>query len=143
MSNAKRTIPNAQLNKIMHFEFILYVSDQQRAADFYSGVLQMSPSLNVPGMTEFTLAENLKLGLMPENGIAKIITPAMQHPATGAGIPRCELYLLVENVDEAYQRALKAGGKAVSAPADRDWGDRVAYVADADGHVIAFSKKLT
>lgn len=127
----------------MNFEFILYVSDQKRAADFYSAVLQMPPSLNVPGMTEFTLADNLKLGLMPENGIAKIVTPAMAHPSSGAGIPRCELYLSVEDVKTIYARAIHAGAKEVSSPADRDWGDYVGYVADSDGHVIAFAKKIS
>lgn len=125
------------------FEFILYVSDQQRSVDFYAAVLQLQPSLNVPGMTEFTLAENLKLGLMPENGIAKIITPAMVHPASGNGIPRSELYLQVDDVEAAMQRAEDAGAKIVDAAADRDWGDTVGYVADLDGHVIAFAKKAT
>ncbi len=125
----------------MNFEFILYVSDQNHAAKFYSAVLQMQPTLNVPGMTEFTLAENLKLGLMPENGIAKIITPAMVHPASGNGIPRCELYLNVDDVEGAMQRAEDAGARIVDVAADRDWGDRVGYVADPDGHIIAFAKK--
>lgn len=123
------------------FEFILYVSDQSRSKEFYAAILQQEPSLNVPGMTEFTLAENLKLGLMPENGIAKIITPAMQHPSSGAGIPRCELYLHVEDVTATCLRAVKAGGKEVNPVADRDWGDSVGYVADLDGHIIAFAKK--
>lgn len=125
----------------MNFEFILYVSDQKRATEFYAEVLQLRPSLNVPGMTEFTLADNLKLGLMPENGIAKIITPVLQHPSAGSGIPRCELYVFVEDVKAACERATNAGAREVSPPADRDWGDRVGYVADPDGHVIAFAKK--
>ena len=52
-------------------EFILYVADQNRSRNFYAQVLQKEPSLNVPGMTEFDLNETCKLGLMPENGIAK------------------------------------------------------------------------
>lgn len=92
-------------------------------------------------MTEFTLAENLKLGLMPENGIAKIITPVMKHPSTGNGIPRCEIYLQVDDVHTAFDRAVKAGAKVINAVAPRDWGDTVGYVADPDGHVIAFAEK--
>lgn len=123
------------------FEFILYVSDQSRSKEFYAAILQQEPSLNVPGMTEFTLAENLKLGLMPENGIAKILGDKTPHPASGNGIPRCELYLSVDDVDAACDRALKAGAKEVNPPTDRDWGDSVGYVADLDGHIIAFAKK--
>ena len=125
-----------------NFEFILYVSDQKHAAEFYAAVLQLEPSLDVPGMTEFTLAENLKLGLMPESGIAKIIAHKMPHPTTGNGIPRCELYLQVDDVQAAYDRALKAGATAVDDVTDRDWGHRVGYVADSDGHIIAFARQL-
>lgn len=126
----------------MHFEFILYVSDQLRAKKFYSEILRLQPSLDVPGMTEFTLAENVKLGLMPENGIAKILGDKTQHPSAGNGIPRCELYLPADNVVEAYQRAVRAGAKEINPPADRDWGDSVGYIADPDGHVIAFACKI-
>lgn len=73
-------------------EFILYVADQKRSTEFYSKVLNRPPSLNVPGMTEFNLSADVKLGLMPETGIAKILQDKTPHPATGNGIPRCELY---------------------------------------------------
>lgn len=126
----------------MEFEFILYVSSQPQAKKFYTEVLQLQPSLDVPGMTEFKLAENLKLGLMPESGIAKIIAHKTPHPATGNGIPRCELYLQVKDAQAAFDRAVNAGALEVDAVADRDWGDRVGYVADSDGHIIAFAQRL-
>jgi len=45
--------------------FILYVQDQARSMEFYSGVLQMAPVLDVPGMTQFELPGGALLGLMP------------------------------------------------------------------------------
>lgn len=126
---------------IKHFEIILYVANQERSKQFYSTILNQLPSLDVPGMTEFTLADNLKLGLMPDNGIAEIVTPIMPHPASGNGIPRCELYLLVDDLETIYNTAIKAGAKAVSEITPRDWGDTVGYVADFDGHVIAFAER--
>ncbi len=121
-------------------EIIFYVSDQYRSSGFYENLLGTAPVLNVPGMTEFELMPGVKLGLMPEGGIAKIITPALPHPNEASGIPRCELYLSVENVEVAYKNALAWGAMAISPVLDRDWGDRVAYVADPDGHVIAFAQ---
>lgn len=123
------------------YEIILYVADQERSKIFYSVILQKQPSLDVPGMTEFDLAEGLKLGLMPENGIAKILSDETPHPATGNGIPRCELYILADGVEKRFDNALHAGAKPVSAVSDRDWGDRVGYVADPDGHIIAFAER--
>lgn len=126
----------------METEFILYVADQARAARFYQEVLQMQPTLNVPGMTEFSLAPGIKLGLMPENGIAKILSNKTPHPNTANGVPRCELYLKYGNVKPFFERALAAGAKKISEPAPRDWGDKVAYVADPDGHILAFAQPL-
>jgi predicted enzyme related to lactoylglutathione lyase len=124
-----------------HYEIILYVADQQKSKDFYSVILNKIPSLNVPGMTEFTLTESLKLGLMPENGIAKILSGKMPHPSTGNGVPRCELYIVLDNLEEIYEQAIKAGAKVISPIQDRDWGDSVGYLADFDGHIIAFVKR--
>jgi uncharacterized glyoxalase superfamily protein PhnB len=119
---------------------ILYVADQQKSTAFYMQVLRQKPILQVPGMTEFKLCENFLLGLMPEKGIAKIICPATTHPEQGNGIPRCELYLMVDQPGEYLQRAVDYGAKMISAAQERDWGDTVAYCADPDGHIIAFAK---
>lgn len=124
-------------------EFILYVNDQQRSTAFYKAALQLEPVLHVPGMTEFLLAENVKLGLMPESGIKKILQEHTPDPASGNGIPRCELYLFVKSPAEYLQRAVSAGAKCIDEAKDRDWGDEVAYCADPDGHVIAFAKKIS
>jgi len=124
-----------------HYEIILYVANQQKSRDFYSVILQMKPDLDVPGMTEFILADNLKLGLMPENGIAKILSDKTPHPKTGNGIPRCELYILTDKIEELQKTAIENGAIEVSKIEDRDWGDRVGYVADFDGHIIAFATR--
>ena len=126
---------------VMEIEFILYVADQEKSKAFYAQVLNKAPILHVPGMTEFLLDDNVKLGLMPENGINIILNGKTPHPNTGTGIPRCELYLKIGNVALCYQNAIKSGAKSVSEPLPRDWGDTVAYVADSDGHIIAFAQK--
>lgn len=119
---------------------ILYVADQQRSRLFYEKILKQKPLLDVPGMTEFILADNFKLGLMPEKSIAKILTPFITHPEKGNGIPRCELYLFVDNPAVSLERAVSAGAKEISKAEQKDWGDRVAYCADPDGHILAFAK---
>ncbi len=127
--------------QISAVEVILFVADQQRSCDFYSALLDMEPVTDVPGMTEFALPGML-LGLMPERGIKRILQEVAPDPASGNGIPRCELYLRCSDVAAAFARAISLGAVSVSIPLDRDWGDRVAYVLDPDGHVIAFAKKL-
>lgn len=126
----------------MLIELILYVSDQQLSMEFYSAILKMKPDLDVPGMTEFSVHENLKIGLMPEQGIAKIITPCMPHPQLGNGIPRCELYIRTQQIESDFELALKLGGKKIQAIKPMEWGDLVGYISDRDGHIIAFAKKM-
>lgn len=124
----------------MEVEFILYVSGQERSREFYSRVLGVQPVLDVPGMTEFLLSPGVKLGLMPESGITKILSGRTPHPSTGNGVPRCEVYLKVTSVASFVNRALEAGAVMVSETADRDWGDKVCYLADPDGHILAIAE---
>lgn len=118
------------------------MADQSRSKTFYEQALGLKATLDVPGMTEFTLGSHVKLGLMPESGIAKILSGQTPHPATANGVPRCELYLKYGKVQEYYDRALQAGARVVSAPQARDWGDEVGYVSDPDGHILAFAAPL-
>lgn len=122
-------------------EFILYISNQEKSRDFYQILLQQNPSLDVPGMTEFTLNDFVKIGLMPNEGIAKIITPKLPHPTSGIGIPRCELYLQVDNIESIFEEAKQAGAIEISPITLRDWGDYVGYLTDFDGHIIALASK--
>lgn len=122
-------------------EFILYVADQKISRDFYCKILDKEPVLDVNGITEFLLSGECKLGLMPASGIKKILGNAVPNPETGNGIPRCELYLYVINIEECYNRAVKAGATEVSPVMLRNWGEKVGYLSDPDGHIIAFASK--
>lgn len=122
---------------------IIYVSNQEKSKRFYAEILDSDPILDVPGMTEFFLLENVTLGIMPEDGIAKIICPVLPNPKIANGIPRCEIYLKVENPALRLKKAIYMGGKKISEPLKREWGDEVAYVSDLDGNVIAFAKELS
>ncbi|NUM50597.1 MAG: VOC family protein [Flavobacteriales bacterium] len=125
----------------MEILFILYVKDQNSSSLIYEKLLRIRPHLHVPGMTEFILNEKTKLGLMPESGIAKILSDKTRHPATGNGIPRAEVYLYVKNIQEFHKRAIELEFTEVSGIEKRSWGDVACYFADPDGHIIAFASK--
>jgi lactoylglutathione lyase len=129
------------INHILLVETILYVENQERSRLFYEGIFRKPADLNVPGMTEFILNEKCKIGLMPNDGIARILSNKLPHPSTGNGIPRCELYLYVEDIQAEFDNAIECGALLVSPIAERNWGDNVCYFADPDGHVIAFAEK--
>jgi lactoylglutathione lyase len=125
---------------IRRTEIILYVEDQRASAGFYRALLRGDPVLDVPGMTEFQLSEGVRLGLMPNAGVARLLGPAVLDPGLGRGIPRCELYLIVDDAAAEFDHAIGVGATVVSPPRLRDWGDRAAYVADPDGHIVAFAE---
>lgn len=121
---------------------ILYVKDQDVSTRFYATILQKQPDLHVPGMTEFSLFENTILGIMPEANIKRLLGKTLPDPSVAWGVPRAELYLVVDDPQSYYQRALDAGAKRLSDLERRDWGDMAAYCLDLDGHVLAFAKML-
>ncbi len=103
--------------------FILYIKDQLKSRNFYAHVLGIEPVLDVPGMTEFTLSESAILGLMTEQGISKILGESVPHPQSGSGIPRCEIYLFVDNPNEYIDRLSAAGGKIISKTLNYETGE--------------------
>jgi predicted acetyltransferase len=120
--------------------FILYVKDQGHSRDFYSSALSAKPILDVPGMTEFILPGGAVLGLMPEDGIKKLLGNSIAHPGEARRIARSELYLRVPSPADYHTRALTAGAKELSPLQNRSWGDIAAYSEDPDGHVLVFAK---
>ena len=79
---------------------------------------------------------------MPYKSIAKILGDKTPHPEGGKGIPWCELYFYVDDIQIEFENAVKCGAKLISDISDRDWGDRACYFSDPDGHIIAFAEKI-
>ncbi len=130
------------MKHIQLIEIILYVKDQEASSMFYERILRRKPDLNVPGMTEFIVSENCKIGLMPNKGIAKILADKTPHPDSGNGIPRCELYLYVDDIQGEFDNAIKCGAKLISPITEMNWGDKACYFSDPDGHILAFAEKM-
>ncbi|MBN8670009.1 MAG: hypothetical protein J0L80_04945 [Chitinophagales bacterium] len=124
-------------------EIIFYVADQQMSKQFYQFVLNAKPILDVPGMTEFLLSKDCKLGLMPETGIAKILGDKVPHPSTGNGIPRYELYLYTTGTADYYQRLVIAGAKEISL-SKKGLGEIVPVISVIEtAYVIAVAEKIS
>lgn len=122
-------------------QLILYVADQGISTRFYERVLAKAPVFDVPGMTEFLLRDGAVLGLMPVAGVRRLLGDAIPDPDLAAGVPRAELYLLVDDPESYHRRAIAAGAVELARVTAQDWGDDVAYSTDPDGHVVAFAKE--
>ena len=51
-------------------------------------------------------------------------------------------YLYVEDCDALYKKAIAAGAKSLSEPADQFYGDRSYIAADLEGHYWTFAQPL-
>jgi predicted enzyme related to lactoylglutathione lyase len=118
--------------------FIIYVKDQKKSRDFYKEIFKINPTLDVPGMTEFNI-DGVSIGIMPISGISKILENKISIPDEES--IKCELYLYVEFPDQYLEIVANNGGKIISNPIKRNWGDIVGYCTDLDGNILAFSKK--
>ncbi len=56
-----------------------------------------------------------------------------KSPASLGGTP-VTIHFYVDNVDEAYQKAIQAGAEELMPPSDMFWGDRYSKVKDPFGH---------
>lgn len=65
-------------------------------------------------MTEFELFENVCLSLMPETGIVNLLSDSIKNPSLAQGIPRCEIYLRVQNPLKYIDRAISNGANLIS-----------------------------
>jgi PhnB protein len=56
---------------------------------------------------------------------------------------RAFLYVYVDDVEQAYKRALDSGATTLEAPLDTPYGDRRAMVRDPFGNVFQIAKQLS
>lgn len=62
-------------------------------------------------------------------------------PAPDGSTP-VAIYLYVADVDQVVARAVAAGARVLSPPADQFWGDRTAWVLDPAGHVWTLATRI-
>ena len=125
---------------IQKSHFILYVQDQNISVEFYSQLLDLKPILNVPGMAEFSLAENSILGLMPIKGIEKLLENKITVSSKNDNEVKAELYLVVNNINSYLERANLLNAEILSESKERDWGHKAAYLLDPDKHIVAIAE---
>src|SRR5580658_9197450 len=63
-------------------------------------------------------------------------------PEMGGSASHTGLWLYVNDVDASYKRAVDAGAKGTTPPADMFWGDRMAHVVDPFGQKWAIATRV-
>ena len=122
-----------------HVLTILAVEDLARSVAFYREAFGWPARVEVPVYVELALPDGNGLGLYAQAGFASNVgqVPTLATPERIGGT---ELYLRVDDLDEAIRRLAAAGARLLSARAPRDWGDEAAYYADPDGNVLVVAR---
>jgi PhnB protein len=111
----------------------LVIRNAGRAIDFYKEAFGAKELFRMPGPDGKIMHAEVKIG----DSILMIGDEAPQYgcksPQHLNGTP-VGIYLYVENVDDVFQRAVKAGAEAVMPVQDMFWGDRYGKLRDPFGH---------
>jgi predicted enzyme related to lactoylglutathione lyase len=119
---------------------VIFVKNQEKSRDFYMEVLGMEPFMDVPGVTEFKLDDNMLLGIMPSEGVKNMMDIKTINHWEAGETPKCQIYLPVDEPDEYYNRAIKAGGIGIIEGKSTPWGGYICYCMDLDGNLLAFAR---
>jgi PhnB protein len=111
----------------------LVVRGAAKAIDFYKRAFGAEERMRMPGPEGRVMHAEIQIGdsilmlsdEMPDMG--------SKSPQTLGGSPG-SLFLYVQDVDRAFQRAVDAGAQVKMAVADMFWGDRFGQVVDPFGH---------
>jgi uncharacterized glyoxalase superfamily protein PhnB len=112
----------------------LVIRDAARAIEFYKQAFGARELARMPGPDGQRLMHaEIQIG-------DSILMLCDEFPEYGSCSPQklngtpAALHLYVENVDQLFERALKAGAQAVMPVADMFWGDRYGKLKDPFGH---------
>jgi PhnB protein len=110
----------------------LTVDDANGAIEFYKRAVGAAERMRMAGADGKVMHAELRIGdsiIMLSDAF-----PGMGSPtARELGGSPISLLMYVEAVDQAYERAVKAGATPIVPPADQFWGDRWGRVADPYG----------
>jgi PhnB protein len=113
---------------------VFVCKDSRKAIDFYKQAFGAQELLVMPGPNgNGVMHAQLKIGnsiIMLGDEVPQMSCKSVE---TLGGSP-VNIYLYVENVDQAFRRALEAGAQSLEAVEDQFWGDRVGTVQDLFGY---------
>jgi len=121
--------------------FIIYVKNFDKSKIFYELLFNKKPIIDEPGMAEFELPGGATLGIMPDLSLEKLFGEDFKIEKNRKTLPQTELYFLVKNALLLHNKALQLGATEIRTFSKMDWGHKVAYSINHDGHILAFSEE--
>lgn len=112
---------------------VLVVADLDASLRFWTGLLGLPLGHRFGPYAQLDTGTT-RLALYQRDAMATTLGRPLEPPAPDA--PGFEVGFKVPDVDAAYAELVSAGARPVRPPVDQPWGQRTAYVADPDGHLV-------
>jgi PhnB protein len=106
--------------------------DAARAIDFYKEALGAKEILRMNGPGGKVMHAEMQIG--DSHFMISDEFPGMSAAPNPSALPSSYLYVYTQDVDAAFNRAVKAGAQATMQPTNMFWGDRYGKLTDPFGH---------
>ncbi len=119
----------------------LTVRDCARALEFYKEALGAEERMRAPGPDGSVWHAEIQIG-------DSVVMLNDEYPEQGARGPQSlggspvGMWVYVEDIDAAFEKAVEAGAEVTMPPADMFWGDRMGSVVDPFGHKWTFASHV-
>lgn len=117
---------------------VLVVADLDRSLGFYVETLGLELGHRSGPYAQLDTGPT-RLALFERAAMAEVLE-LKQLDAPDPAAPGFELGFKVDDADTAFETLTSAGVRGVVEPTDRPWGQRTAYLADPDGHLIELAE---
>jgi catechol 2,3-dioxygenase-like lactoylglutathione lyase family enzyme len=121
-------------------QVIFAVANVERAVAFYEAAFgwPRNRRIDYSNYVEFHV-DGGTVGLYERSGFAEEVGAEPAALADG-GVSSSYLYVRVDDVAAAAERLEAAGARPLSPLLERSWGERAAWFADPDGHLVAVAE---
>lgn len=127
----------------MNLYALAYVPDPAASVAFYAQAFGLKARFVADGNTYAELdTPGVKMGFVADKQAQGNLPEGYRRNTVGGPPAGFEFGFEVEDVEAAWQRALDAGAIACAEPADKPWGQRIAYVRDRDGILVELAQRL-
>jgi lactoylglutathione lyase len=115
---------------------ILYVDDVEKTVSFYETAFGLKRKMVVPGEFGELETGSTRLAFAARSHATTLFTIPIQESGMDKPAPPMEIALVTPDVAKAFDKAVAAGAIAIAKPAQKPWGQTVAYVRDDNGFLV-------
>ena len=115
---------------------ILYVTDVEKTVSFYEKAFGLTRKMVVPGEFGELDTGSTRLAFAARAHATTLFTIPIQEGGVDKPAAPMEIALVTPDVEKAFAKAVAAGAIAIAKPAQKPWGQVVAYVRDDNGFLV-------